>query len=69
MGGWQMSNPSKDMRGKMSATAKREKTPRGQLSEGQMSGYLADHERLTHVYCCMTSVRYMIRNYILYNRL
>jgi hypothetical protein len=36
----------RDIRGQVTATAKR-----GQMSKGQLSGYLADHERPTYVYC------------------
>jgi hypothetical protein len=38
------------MRGQMTATAKREQTFEGATGRA-MSGFLADHERLTYVYC------------------
>jgi hypothetical protein len=42
--------PSKDMKGQMTATAKREQTTEGATLRRIISGYPADYEKLTYVY-------------------
>jgi hypothetical protein len=46
-----MSIPTKDMRGQMTAIAKRGQTSEGATVRRVMCGYPADHERLTYAYC------------------